>query len=698
MHLTDTIDWDEIEYHPEYTVVLGRDEEGTFGQANLPPFITFTSEQMVEAPQIELEVDMPATWDIVMPWSPELEDWVLQHIFIFFDGNLILRGKVYGADSDDDNSTTNLSGDGVVDFLKDDGEVITFENIPHSEAIKEYVDLTDFQVELIPDTFETVDREAISHRIVSTVDWEEFLDVPNDVPVGVGPGRLEILQSCWVFEGRQGNPRRITGSDINEHPHFSNGDAGSHRTGPGLRDEEVYPEDGGIDFSEFQFDVEYTIPAEEFTCYVRHQTHPDEGMPEIQWSLIRMTDEGTHGRSWVFDKHDRGWRRKFDLGWRELVRSGLDINTTYSGPDLTPGTYRVRVEVTDSYGSFDREYLLDVVAVMDRRYVDTSKFDTEWDEVHEPNGYLDGPQLGGAATAELLDFQSSYSVNRASIRSNWNNTSESQNVELSNDGGDTYLPGAGGDNTDEIDVTFTDTYGTTITPKVTLDWFTPNNTPQNATPRFKFQPQRCTRLETFRWTDTRPVIDRMDLNGSHYGNLVRLHSSGGRIFHALYDVEHHPTILSLMPGDLVEELDDVKVLNHTREIDARDYANVVRVHGAGGRTFTWFNPTEIERRGEHWHNVFEEEISDFRVLRAIGRPILRDLVEKDNLVGTMSIVPRVVTPGISYTSEYFDGEPMLLHRASFEDVEQPSGSLDFKTPDELADMFKDLRREMRRSN
>ena len=692
-----TVNFDEIDFHPEYTLIIAADDEGQFmeqvtseiGQT----YIKITSDEMHDPPRIEYEVDMPAAWEVTVPYSPELEDWALQHAFIYFDGELLLRGKVYDVNTNDESSLTSIGGDGILDDLKHDGTRTVINHKPHSEAIENYVnDETDWDIDLRPDDVSLVDTDQISHRIVSQEDWEEAVgDIPDDLPLAVKNGGLEVLQSCWPVRGQFYDTGRSTVSDFRHDDAFVGGTAIALRTGPGVRDPEVF-DNGGIDYAEFEFELEYTIPSDMFGCFVRHTSHPDNGIPQIEWKLIRLDEDGEHDRAWIFDKHDRAWDRRLEHRWQDLVRVGLSKDT-YTGPDLTPGTYRVAVEVTDSYGSQDRHYIIDMVAPYDQRYIPRSSFRQHWDQVHEPEGHLDGPQLGGTVHIELEPFQSSYRITRARFESVWNDVGDDQAIRLSNDG-ETWRPiGSAARNTEAGGALLGDTYGTALSVRLTLNWSSRTGARQFRTPRFKYTAQRCESLRTYRWTDDLPVIDEMELTGNHYSNLSRLHQSGGRVFHALYD-EHDKELISLVPGTVEEEMKDIIVIDHTRDISARGYANVVRVHGADGIHFTWFNPLEIERRGEHWHHVDEPDVTNHRSLRAIGRPILRERVEADELIGSIEIVPTIVTPGISYVSDYFDGKPMLLHRATFEDSESPSGSLDFKTPEELAEILKDLRNQI----
>ncbi|WP_344222842.1 hypothetical protein, partial [Aeromicrobium tamlense] len=134
--------------------------------------------------------------------------------------------------------------------------------------------------------------------------------------------------------------------------------------------------------AEYEIEVEYTIPEGEFDFDFRFDV-TDVDVPssrivleDSDGSPLAQSDEssvGLTGPRWYSASSYGGW----------------------NPPELEPGTYTVRFECTESEAP---SYLLDVVSPRDTR------FDVTHDnEVHEPGGYLDGPETKPDAVEVTFD-------------------------------------------------------------------------------------------------------------------------------------------------------------------------------------------------------------------------------------------------------------------------------------------------------
>jgi len=116
-----------------------------------------------------------------------------------------------------------------------------------------------------------------------------------------------------------------------------------------------------------------------------------------------------------------------DLNWRDIANNPFE-GGGYGGGDLPAGEpVTVRAENTSvSGGGFE----IDVIALVDNEY--TYNFDND---NGGNDGFLDGPQLyPDFLDISLTTAETRRNVTEARFASSWNDTSEDQFVELSNDG------------------------------------------------------------------------------------------------------------------------------------------------------------------------------------------------------------------------------------------------------------------------
>ncbi|MFB6237513.1 MAG: hypothetical protein ABEH81_03995 [Halopenitus sp.] len=300
------------------------------------------------------------------------------------------------------------------------------------------------------------------------------------------PSGAEPHQSCFTTEGEaftEGNQTTGTSGTEENDGSYSDGTSASLYRGPNAS--------GGPDYAEWEFTIGYTIPAAEFGAQVRDDADSN-GSPAFQWYLIH--DNGT--RYNMDSLSNVG--ATFNLGWSEVALEGsttYDLNF-YEGPDLTRGTYRLGVEITDSNGNVDSYgYLVDVVAPYDTRF--SYFFD---DNNGGSSGYLDGPQLyPDAVDAPMDDAEVSQAVQKATLDVTIDDTSNGQALALSNDLGDTFSSGS---NTSTFTHDFTNR-GPTVRGKLTLSRYGSRTT---ATPQTGFKPQTVSEVRIDADLEDMPMV------------------------------------------------------------------------------------------------------------------------------------------------------------------------------------------------
>ncbi len=154
------------------------------------------------------------------------------------------------------------------------------------------------------------------------------------------------------------------------------------------------------------------------------------------------------------------------------------FGTEWDGGDLTAGDYKLRISPTEDG---DNGTFVDLICFYDASYNYT------WDNsVHEPSGYLDGPELyPDAEPVEFDQVETIYSVTAARVDSVWTDVSNSQALEVSNDGGVSWKQVS---NSQTLDQAFDD-LGASLRLRATISRHSPNGA-RSATPRYGYASQR----------------------------------------------------------------------------------------------------------------------------------------------------------------------------------------------------------------
>lgn len=342
-------------------------------------------------------------------------------------------------------------------------------------------------------------------------------------------------QSCWTTEGEafdDGNTTSTSATDENNSS-YSDGTSAPLYRGPDAT--------GGPDYAEWVFNLGYTIPAAEFGVQVRDDSDGANGASEFQWYLI----------------HDNGNRYNMDslsnlgagltLSWTEVALEGstkYDLEY-YEGPDLTPGTYRLGVEITNSGGNVDQYgILVDAVAPYDNRF--SYFFD---DDNGGSGGYLDGPEhYPDAIEAPMDDAETSEAVVGATIDVDIDDTGNNQALALSNDLGDSYTSGP---NTSTFTHDFVDR-GPTVRGRLTLSRWGSRTT---ATPQTGFKPQTVSAVRIDADLEDMPMV----INRAYDAQLIQvLQSFADEIADFAFSFDYStepPTIQFVQAGDREQEID-----------------------------------------------------------------------------------------------------------------------------------------------
>lgn len=252
----------------------------------------------------------------------------------------------------------------------------------------------------------------------SSGEWDEIVPpISAGTPLEItSTGELKTLPICWTTEGENFNDANTTSTSATEEDNadYSGGTSAPLYRGPNAS--------GGPDYAEWNFTVEHEIAASDFAVQVRDDADSD-GASAFYWELVH-----TNGNTYQMEEMNNVGAG-LALGWTKLPT--YDGNG-YNGPDLPPGEYTLRCEITDSNSNVDATGLLvDVVAPYD----ESRETELTFDDTVDSNGYLSGPELYSELVETSLETaETRRKVSEATFSLMANSVANSFYVELANDG------------------------------------------------------------------------------------------------------------------------------------------------------------------------------------------------------------------------------------------------------------------------
>lgn len=267
----------------------------------------------------------------------------------------------------------------------------------------------------------------------------------DDVPLEITGNGIEMTKVAYVSEGE--DSENGIGRGIEESSQYS-GQGPSGNTGVA---ETIGT--SSSDFMEFTFTIEHTIPEEHVGVLWRDET-PREETPGLSWQLDGYEIDTLSASNSI---------GRIALGWNENAQTPFDAGDGWSFGDLSAGQHTMRVDVTSPVGSIN-SYAVDVVALVDLRYVSNDPDDTVFDASSGGN-YLEYPEpYPSSVSVTMQEVNTPFNVTSIGAEAVFDNVSGAQSLTLSNDGGITTKTA---NNTASVTQTF-DNPGSTIEFKFTL--------------------------------------------------------------------------------------------------------------------------------------------------------------------------------------------------------------------------------------
>jgi len=275
---------------------------------------------------------------------------------------------------------------------------------------------------------------ALDNLLVQNADteseWNEITTADSSSPVHVtSGGELTNYQSGFFREGENADRFQDGFDPGSTDTEISNDDYLDLSRGP-----DSGTPSGVADFGEWDFTLDYDIPKSDIEFHIRQggtgNSGTSGGIPKFRWEL-----DHANGNTYLLDFNDiLGPTQSDNFTWDQLP--------FYQGspPDTLPSTfpagdYTLRIVLTDSDGGQDVYYIwIDAIAVVDAKYSYT------FDETTGSNDELDGPeQYPDVETSTFTEVNTRRELDSATATQTWDDTSNSQFIELSNDGGNTFI-------------------------------------------------------------------------------------------------------------------------------------------------------------------------------------------------------------------------------------------------------------------
>lgn len=572
---------------------------------------------------------------VTVAYDQTLEDNLFSDCHLYFNTEHQFVGEILEMESDERGGTTTLSGPGALSVELTRGDaVVTYTSTRADDAMQDYLN----NYSPIGGTVTSMTGEVVTD--ISTVgpldtfsEWTDETPDITELPVNRVGGTLETVDSSWFMEGEE-----EFGTGTRDSASYSGEKSGSRATYFGG----TFGANG--DSGAWGFTPAYTVPDGQAELWVRYEITDASGsgtagdkMPGLEFKLAGET----------LETRADGWSTSVtSLGWRSFG--------TITG-NLPGGAERHAeiIQTAASDGTYD-EFIVDAVAVVDSRYSYT--FDNT---VTDTGSYtaLSGPEKKPSAAAVVFNQATSpYNLTDAEITTTWNNTQGSQALALSFDGGSTWDEGT---NTQTHTATNGGDPTTTIDYRATFSRHTTGTRDQSPTDGDGVQ--TLSSLEVIIDGDTTGVIENQTFTGSHLENLQKLADRAGGRFVPIHDPdEANWTIEAFSEGDVSEDA-SWHTLNRKRKIQATDYANKIVGFGAivsGSRLRTELeSQKEIDAVGETVTRTFTDvSLKTQSALDSQTRVALGRAVKKDELTGTIDVVPTALDPGKTYPVPAWDSE------------------------------------------
>ncbi|WEL29844.1 fibronectin type III domain-containing protein [Haloferax volcanii] len=564
----------------------------------------------------------------------------------FFEGEILnIRQREHGHE---------LDCEGKLLGLEASTTTATYENIRLDEAVRDYWSQTPATA-TVHEAFQNTVRAGERFYDAPVVqNFDNIVSTDSTDPIAVTSTTVELAQTSFTTEAENADSVLAPTIQTADSPYDLAGFEAVELSSPG-------------DAIELYFDLDHTIPGDEFAAYIRGYRDDFSG-------VFRCSVDGD-----VIFEIDTAGPSNTAIEWRDRVNLSLP-GTVDEIPDLSAGTHTLRVEVLNGDNSVSGAVVVDVLAPQDlgTRF---GGFSYTYDNTPDmgSNGELGGPGYYPDNASITIRANENWYVPEVTVNTTVDDVSGSQEIAATTDG-TTYLTAANVENA-TFDFDAAGITGRTVDIRITLSRYSEEG--RLTTPTQNTATQTLSAFELLVDTTDLPIIEApLNLDGdTHLENVQTLHGEGPMRFVVDHQAEGL-VVESFRKGDpslakaATWTADDGGV---ETERSTDGYFNQIYAQG-NGIDLEVVHTGEQESFGTVVPGSQQFDTGDGPELANRARRALTKAAAKDELSGSMEIAPKVVQPGWPYHVPEFGGggeAPLAnLEQLSFP-IADGTGQLEF---------------------
>lgn len=584
-------------------------------------------------------------------FDTQLEDRVLDEVFLEDNGELLFRGTILSVESTagTDSIETRISGEGVGRELTNTETTFSVSDTFAHEAIRDFLNTeTTFDASVTDPSPTSVADNAVAQSAATTAEFADITPAISDTtPLNIQNGGVKLQQAGFFTEAEAATRSFVASTTTDTAASGGESVTLFDATNP--------------HFVARDFTLEYDLPSSRQLWAIRVRVSNTSEVP-----AIRVLIDGTTALTTPQD-----WTSNSGFFWF-VQQDGI-------GSTLAAGTHTFRVEIDQETTNTES---IDIDAI----WLGDDEYQWTFDNSVDANGFLSGPQL--FPDAERLRFavaETPFNVTAGEAEVQTADPDGAQLLQLRIASG-TFRPTDGTQtNTTLVTTDFGADKGSDVQSRVEFARFGSRTT---ASPTTGFRGQKLESL-TLRIDGNDLAVLNRTFRGSLFEILQELHEVATMRFVVSHD-RTEKRIESFAPGDETRALPEVAVKSQTRRKDLSDYANAVTVRSAevGGSRFsaTVESADEIQAVGtRELTTVIDPRLTTQSGVDNRARKLLARKIRERTDKGELEIAPTPVTPGFSYDNPFGStDETVPLEETRFEVRRgRVSGRLvfDFKTDD-----------------
>jgi hypothetical protein len=377
----------------------------------------------------------------------------------------------------------------------------------------------------------TVEQDVELLSADSQSEWQDALSIADTAPVSITTDGPQLEQTAWIEEGEA----------------VGGGGGAVSVSGASADEAEIFLTSG--DDVTLNFTPQYDIPAGKAVPLIRIQPTDTSNTPDTPGFVVEI--DGTT----VIDRSTVG---SYGVpGWTWLSAS----NVTTDAPALSAGSSTsVRIELVNE--SANSDLYVDIIGVGDNR--------RPFNLPSSISGRAATPQEYAPESVDTEDIAVARSVTAGRLSSTYDDTSNAQQVAISNDQGQTYQTAS---NSEIVDAAF-DSPSTQIRGQLTLDGYGERT---GATPTTGYLGQSVDSFSLFADLDDTPLLVNQTFDDNVADVLTEI-TPAGTHWQAVRDGDSYSIEYTEGGQRTTDEQPDTTAFEYSRRVE--DVVDKVRVKGS----------------------------------------------------------------------------------------------------------------------